>query len=575
MHLRHPAERASRLIYQAFGAYRADFRHLTLSAADLFETADWRELQKLSAQRIDLYDAYIHQANQSLQQRLTEEVLSQTQFWQLTAERYQVRIESRMDRELAATFFNSVLWRQKDRLSGSVNASALDLSFSSGRLVAPQAYCRTYTTEEGLVKLLQRLFRDFSFAIPWENARRDLRNIIRYLRTHLPEDGQLAQVDVIRSVFYRNKAAYLVGRISSRYWHKPFVLAVLNNDAGAVYVDTLVTDEDDVSVIFSFTRSYFLVDVPVPSAFIDFLHSLIPMKSTAELYTSLGFYKQGKAEFYRDFSAHLMAAEDLLQQAPGVPGMVMMVFTLPSFPVVFKVIKDRFSSSKKITAARVNQCYQLVKRHDRVGRMADTFEFRELSLPQEKFEPEFLQQLLALASRTVTLQGDKVLFSQVWAERRMTPLNLYLEQAMARNDEGAIFHAINEYGKAIRQLAVANIFAGDMLFKNFGITRHGRVVFYDYDEIQYLTDCNFREIPEPLYPEQELAGEPWYDIGPNDVFPEEFTLLTACDTRIRRIFNQQHGDLLEAHTWREMQEQVRRGEVVDVFPYRQHQRFLR
>jgi isocitrate dehydrogenase kinase/phosphatase len=157
----------------------------------------------------------------------------------------------------------------------------------------------------------------------------------------------------------------------------------------------------------------------------------------------------------------------------------------------------------------------------------------------------------------------------------MTPLNIYIDRALANDDEPDLFHAINEFGKAIKQLAAANIFAGDMLFKNFGVTRHGRVVFYDYDEIMYLTDCNFRRIPEAMYPEQEMSGEPWYSIGPNDVFPEEFTILTACNAKVRRIFNELHGDLLETAFWQQMQQQVRDGEIVDLFPYRQIKRFAR
>ena len=155
------------------------------------------------------------------------------------------------------------------------------------------------------------------------------------------------------------------------------------------------------------------------------------------------------------------------------------------------------------------------------------------------------------------------------------PLNIFIDDALERQDATALFHAINEYGKAIKQLAAANIFAGDMLFKNFGVTRHGRVVFYDYDEILYLTDCHFRAIPEPLYPEQELSSEPWYSVGPNDVFPEEFSLLTACDPSVRKIFNELHGDLLTVQFWQGMQSQVRQGVLVDVFPYRQLNRFPR
>ncbi|WP_372833378.1 isocitrate dehydrogenase kinase/phosphatase-domain containing protein, partial [Pontibacterium sp.] len=275
------------------------------------------------------------------------------------------------------------------------------------------------------------------------------------------------------------------------------------------------------------------------------------------------------------FIEHLKNSDDELIVAPGIKGMVMTVFTLPSYPLVFKVIKDSFSSSKYIARSTVIEKYQLVKRHDRVGRMADTMEFTNFSFPRARFSDELIDELQKVAGSSVEIEMDRVLIKHLWTERRMTPLNIHINEALANKDEYAVFHAINEFGKCIKQLAAANIFAGDMLFKNFGITRHGRVVFYDYDEIMYLTECNFREIPEALYPEQEMMDEPWYSVGPTDVFPEELHILTRCDRTVRKIFNELHQDLLDVKFWREMQNQVRAGNIMDVFPYRKVKRFLR
>ena len=419
-------------------------------------------------------------------------------------------------------------------------------------------------------------------SICWENQRRDICHLMRYMRQQWLDGGsgerqidEHSTVDVIRSVFYRNKAAYLVGRVNGKYRQFPFVIALLLNDEGQLYVDTAVSDPDQVSVIFSFTRAYFLVDADAPVQFIRFLHELIPLKSRAELYNSIGFYKQGKAEFYRDFMDHLKQSFDLFLPAEGIKGMVMTVFTLPSYPVVFKIIKDRFSSSKYVSRAIVKDRYALVKHHDRAGRLADTQEFTNLQLPLERFEPALINELQDVAAGSVEILAATLLIKHVWVERRMTPLNIYLQDALKNENEEQLFHGVNEYGKCIKELAAANIFAGDMLFKNFGVTRHGRIVFYDYDEIMYLTDCNFRHIPEPMYPEQELADEPWYSVGPGDVFPEEFNLLTACDRKIRKVFNRLHGDLLTPEWWLKVQSQVQQGEMVDVYPYRRQQRFSR
>lgn len=575
------AQQIAEKILHRFANYREQFQTITAAAKLRFEKADWHQIQVSGAARIDLF--------QTTTAKTAAEVVEQagmtasdSSVWLGVKACYQNLIVERTDFELAETFYNSIyckVFNYRNLLDSHmfIRSSQEGREINSGDKVI-----RCYSMVKGLVSLLGSLMDDFTFNIPWENRRRDIRNLVHYVRRNLPADieGDMgATVDVIKSVFYRNKAAYIVGRVRFGHNQIPFVLPVLHNEKtgrdAAVYIDTAISDVDDVSIIFSFTRSYFFVDVNVPSEFIRFLHSLIPMKSKSELYTSIGFYKHGKAEFYRSFSDHLNASEDNFVAAPGIKGMVMTVFTLPSFPVVFKVIKDRFSSSKNITRATVKDRYRLVKRHDRVGRMADTQEFMNFVFPLERFSEELLVELKRVAGSSLVIDDKQVLIRHLWTERRMTPLNLYIDEALSRKDEYALFHAINEYGKAIKQLAAANIFAGDMLFKNFGVTRHGRVVFYDYDEIVYLTECNFRQIPEPLYPEQELAGEPWYSVGQNDVFPEEFNILTACNSIVRKIFNELHGDLLGLDFWREMQQLAQDGEIVDVFPYRKVKRFPR
>ncbi|GGO88666.1 isocitrate dehydrogenase kinase/phosphatase [Marinobacterium nitratireducens] len=571
------ADRIADAVLEKFADYRNRFQTITAAAQLRFEKADWHAIQRASAARIDLYEANTEAAVEAIVEQLGEVVYDAT-LWHDVKRRYAQKILARNDPELAETFYNSIYL--KVLKYGTLDDAHMFIrSDYEGRVIATgDRLCRTYDLGRGLVALLGQVLDDFAFDIPWENRRRDIRNLARFARRHLPpapETGVSASVEIIRSRFFRNKGAYIVGRINLGERRVPFVLPVLNNGQGAVYVDTLIVAENDVSVIFSFTRSYFMVDVNSPSEFVGFLHSLIPMKSKAELYSSIGLYKQGKAEFYRSFLDQLDQSDDQFVIAPGTRGMVMTVFTLPSFPVVFKLIKDRFSSSKNITRDLVKDRYRLVKRHDRVGRMADTQEFTNFLFPRERFSPELIEELQQVAASSIQLDDDVITIKHLWTERRMTPLNLYIDDALARKDEEAVFHAINEYGKAIKQLAAANIFAGDMLFKNFGVTRHKRVVFYDYDEIMYLTDCKFRRIPEPLYPEQEMSGEPWYSIGVNDVFPEEFSILTACNPLVRRIFNELHGDLLDVTFWQDMQEQVRHGEIVDVFPYRKIQRFPR
>ncbi|MBN0988127.1 bifunctional isocitrate dehydrogenase kinase/phosphatase [Amphritea pacifica] len=573
------AELIALLILDGFTDYRKQFKAITLQARPCFEAADWPAIQCLSVERIDLYGAMVERVSRQISAAIRDN--AESALWGAVKACYLSLIVARDDADLSETFYNSVycalfghrqITDQLMFISSTVKRPSQHGSLNTGQIY------RRYTLKKGLINVINQLMDDYQFAIPWENKRRDIRNLLRYIRAHIAADivaDENTVIEVIQAIFYRNKGAYIVGRVQFNHHSLPFILPILNNEHGAVYIDTALTDENDVSIVFSFTRTYFLVDVDVPAEFICFLHSLIPMKSIAELYNSIGFYKQGKAEFYRDFMAHMEQTSDQFEVAPGTKGMVMTVFTLPSYPVVFKIIKDRFAAAKQITREGVIAKYQLVKRHDRAGRMADTQEFVNLTLPRKRFSDTLLAELKQVAAASVDIDADEVVIKHLWTERRMIPLNIYLDEMLRQDNEQAVFLAINEFGKCIKELAAANIFAGDMLFKNFGVTRHGRVVFYDYDEISYLTECNFRSIPEPLYPEQELAAEPWYSVAENDVFPEEFSLLTACDRRVRGLFNQLHGDLLDPQWWVNMQTQVRGGAIIDLFPYRKLRRFDR
>jgi isocitrate dehydrogenase kinase/phosphatase len=324
-------------------------------------------------------------------------------------------------------------------------------------------------------------------------------------------------------------------------------------------------------LVFSLSRAYFMVDMPVPSAYVQFLRSIMPWQRRADLYTMLGLQKQGKNMFYRDLAHHLRHSRDAFVLAPGIPGMVMVVFTLPSFPYVFKVIRDRFAPPKEVDHATVKAKYLLVKNHDRAGRMADTLEFSEVALPRSRIDAALLAELRSRCADMLEEDGNQVVIKHCYIERRMTPLNLYLDRASA--EETA--HAVRDYGNALKELAHANIFPGDLLFKNFGITRYGRVVFYDYDEIEYLTDCNFRRIPPPPNDDFELSGEPWYSAARNDVFPEEFANYLLASPRIRETFRKYHADLLAPETWQEAQRKIRAGEFADFYPYPESLRYCR
>ena len=566
-----PAADIARMILDAFDDYREHFRQITIGARERFEQARWQAIQQAAAARINLYEEKVGEAGDGLRQGFDEAVLLDVSQWPLVKSAYIDLIDPRLDDELAETWYNSIFCNLFHHDLISDGCMFIHTTRPSLRPHQRAAQTRTYRPQGKLFWLLRQIFADYGFSVPYADLEGDLARLQTQLRESLPDwvckDPNLT-VEVFRPVLYRNKGAYLVGRLYTLDEQWPLVIPLLHREGQGVEIDALITDEAQVSIIFSFTRSYFMVDVPAPAEFVSFLKRILPAKHIAELYTSIGFYKQGKSEFYRALINHLAGTDDRFIMAPGVRGMVMTVFTLPGFNTVFKLIKDRFSPSKTVDRATVIEKYRLVKSVDRVGRMADTQEFADFRFPLDKFEPECLAELLEVAPSTVSVEGETVLVRHCWTERRMTPLNLYLEQA----SEGQVLEALEDYGLAIKQLAAANIFPGDMLLKNFGVTRHGRVVFYDYDEISFLTEVNFRHIPPARYPEDELSGEPWYSIGPHDVFPEEFPPFLFADMAQRRLFSRLHGELYDADYWKGLQAAIREGKVIDVFPYRRKQR---
>ena len=568
-------ERFARTILDGFESYFDEFQTITLSARARFETADWTGLHGASTERIDLYKAKIRSVLLEVES-VAEEELRNYGFWRDVRRLYAGMIRGHNNFEIAETFYNSVFnavfeHEQLRNEYAFVWSSQGDIPLSDTSKVL-----RYYRVSDNLRATLEDLLLDYRFSLPYEDLERDIDRVAQALDELLvPPRFELDPADfrmeVLHSHFYRNKGAYIVGRIMSGGRSIPFILPLLHNEEGAVFIDTVLIGSDRVSVVFSFTRSYFMVDVSIPSQYVLFLRSLMPAKPISEIYSVMGYNKHGKTYFYRSAVRHMESSMDKYIVAPGIKGMVMSVFTLPSYPYVFKVIKDRFTPPKEVTHAQVREKYRLVKRADRAGRMADTQEFTNLAFERERFSDELMDELYSVAPSLIVERGRALVIRHLYVERRMTPLNLYLQGA----DDEDILEVMDEYGNAIKQLAAANIFPGDMLLKNFGVTRHGRVVFYDYDEIVPLLDCNFRVIPQPRTEEEEMASKPWYTVGPNDIFPEEFRLFFSGNQRARKAFDGRHSDIYEARFWQDLQEQIRGGFVESFYPYRRKLRFPR
>lgn len=553
-----------------FVLFRLDFTQSTSAASELFQAANWHGIQQLGARRLACYTDHLTSLLQKLRGGLPEGA-DRHALWSCVKEKYRTLLASRFDWELGETFFNSVYRRLNPGISLPEDEMFLYPSFAAALAAPEQPLYQVYQPGSGIVDMMQRVLADLPVRLPWQDFDRDVRNILRSLPEERPEithtDG--LELHMLTSLFYRNKGAYAVGRIVQGDNRWPVALPLLQDANGRLYVDTLICDADELSIMFSFTRAYFLVDTQFPGALVDFLGELMPNKKRSELYNAIGLNKHGKTEFYRGFVEHLSHSSDPFIISPGIKGMVMAVFALESYGVVFKIIKDQFAPQKNITREQVKEKYTIVKLHDRVGRMADTQEFHDFTLPLDRFSKDLLEELLTVAPSSVQIQGDQVLIKHLYTERMMTPLNLYIESA----SEAELKDALDEYGNAIKQLAAANIFPGDMLLKNFGVTRHGRVVFYDYDEISYLSEVNFRTIPEPRTPEEEMSADVWYSVAANDVFPEEFRKFLFGRRRIKAQFEAMHGELFEATYWSGLQQDIESGEIKDVFPYRRKRRF--
>jgi isocitrate dehydrogenase kinase/phosphatase len=579
----------AKAMMDGFNRHYRLFRTESARAKHRFETADWHGQQRAQRERIEFYDLRVKEAVTRLEKEFKagEQPM---EVWQQVKLHYIGLLIDHHQPELAETFFNSVTTKILHRtyfhndfifVRPAVSTEYIE-NDEPGAQPTFRAY---YPTRETLHEVIVRIVDNFQLQRPFDDLPRDAQLVLEAFSQRLTHVTLRAnfQIQVLSSLFFRNKGAYVVGKIINGFNELPFALPILHNRQGKLVIDACLFGEDDMQMLFSFARAYFMVEMEIPSAYVQFLRSLMPRKPRAEIYNALGLAKQGKTLFYRDFLYHLKHSSDKFRIAPGIKGMVMLVFDLPSFPFVFKLIKDKefYPPQKDTTREQIQAKYQMVKQHDRVGRMADTLEYSEVAFARDRFEDELIEEIRRFAPSQLEISdrdGDgheEVIIKHLYIERRMIPLNIYLQEAFDAGASEQIERAVVEYGNAIKDLVAANIFPGDMLWKNFGVTRNGKVVFYDYDEIEYLTDVNFRKVPQARNEEEEMSGEVWYTVGPRDVFPETFGPFLLGNPAVREVFMKHHGDLLDPAFWQARKERILAGHVHDVFPYERDKRFTR
>ena len=535
------------IIRETFDDFHHEFHGVTERAPSRFERREWLDAQADAVERLALYRDHVGRAADRLAAELGGSA-ARRDIWLGAKSAYAKWVAARDDFEIAETFFNSVTRRVFTTIGVDDNLEFVWFGASSlPRGTDNHALFEVHHAPAATVDMVRSILSAYSFRVPYAHLERDSTLIAERLDERLSEvwdTPTLDTIDMLRPIFYRNKGAYLIGRVRARNRVIPFIIPLLNTPDGIV-VDTVLLSEGAASRIFSFTRSYFHVGWSNPAEIVGFLKSLLPMKPIAELFNSIGYPSHGKTMLYRALYRHLENSTDKFEPARGVKGTVMTVFTLPSYDVVFKIIKDRFAPPKTITRAQVREKYRLVALHDRVGRMVDAQEFENLSFDRARFSGELLAELIADAAASVRVTDRRVIISHLYAERRLYPLDLYLLEV---RDERA-HNAVLEYGRAVKDLAAADIFPGGLFTKNFGVTRHGSVVFYDYDEICLLSQCRFRAIPEHFH---------------------KFMYLPDA---LREVFLAEHADLLTAAFWQGVQDRNAEGDLIDFFPYPQQLRF--
>jgi len=555
----------SQIIYDGFIRYDNYFHRMTRRARTRFEQRDWKGHQQDIVDRVDLYEKSVRRIVLALRNTLGNRVNNKT-LWYEIRNYFGERLDQVPDNDFIKTFFNSTTRRIFGTEGVDPGIEFISSGPSDDLNLIMSLNIRRYPYWVSLQRIFETILDDFSFRIPYDdisrNAKRIARMISAYSKENFNENIEYIRFEFIDSFFYQAARAYLVGKLILSEGEAPIVIA-FKNEYGGISVDAVFLHEKEISLIFGYTRSYYFADPNSVIGAVHFLKSMLPKKPIDELYTVLGRLRQGKTERHRTFTEHLHNTKDKFIHAEGDTGLVMIVFTLPSYNLVFKIIRDKFGYPKTMSRKDVIGKYKLVSKHDRAGRLIDTQEYLNLEFPINRFSKELLNELLDGATESVRKEDNNLILKLAYVERRVRPLNLYLNEV---SEEEAIY-AIIDYGQTIKDLAQTNIFTGDLLLKNFGVTRHNRVIFYDYDEVTLVTDCNFRDIPESTDIDDEMQADTWYFVGKNDIFPEEFIRFLSMNDQVKAQFMKYHQDLLTSEYWRKVQNQHIKGEVSLVVPY--------
>ena len=325
------------LINKVFYFYQNEFFEITRRAKKRFENREWKQVLNDAVYRLNLYELVLDVISTKIKKILSKKSFSRP-VWIKIKNEYSKLISGKPTEDIAETFFNSVT--RKILKTVGIDRDVEFFYLIPKPYVKPLSskFLTVYDKEDNIRSVIKKIVADHEFDASYEDIERDIELVSKELEFQFPDifkKQSIYRIEIIKPCFFRNKAAYIVGRIVNESNYIPLILP-LYNDLSGIYIDSVLTKELDVSKIFSFAFSYFQVDINTPVELVEFLRTILPRKPVSDLYNSIGNYKHGKTEFYRNLHRFIHVSEEKYIIAPGEEGAVMIVFTLPDFDYALK-----------------------------------------------------------------------------------------------------------------------------------------------------------------------------------------------------------------------------------------------
>ena len=557
---------AARWILAEFDAYYVESRSIPNFAKAAFERCDPATSLDLSLRRLSVYSISVH----GLARRLRESLPSAAEderFWERIEARYLTLIEGRYESDLAFAYIHSARRMMYEGMWNPVEYTFLHHREPVTERSAAVRIDFPITPDLDLAMLVDRILDVPSFEQPWRDRNGDVRAVADRLQTIFRGDErQPVEIQMTDAGFFRNRGAYIVGRIVfDDASATPLILALLNHDAG-IYVQAVLAGQADAHNLFSSTLANFHVTNSHYHELAAFLHSVMPTRRLGLHYSTIGFNHVGKVAVMNELREELAEHGEVFATAIGFRGSVAIGFAAPSSDYNLKVIRDipteqyKWGDFPGIRA--VLDKYRRVHEIDRTGSMLDNIIYYNLELDPAWFEPELLAELLQDAAESVSLRDDAVILKHLIVQRRVRPLPVFFRNATPEEAREVIVNL----GHCIKNNAAANVFNKDLDARNYGVSRYHKVYLFDYDALEPLTHVKVRSNADRFDGEDDVPD--WFYEDGVIFLPEEIeTGFRIHDRGLRRLFRDVHGDLLTTGYWERMQGVLERGQVPSIRLY--------